>query len=47
MLVFTSNLKKNADLVAWGFKNLKVSFLECPGDCGICYSSDPRQCAYY
>lgn len=43
-VAFTSTVKKTPELASWGLRNFKVSFLACPGDCGICHSEDARQC---
>jgi hypothetical protein len=47
LFILTSTLNEGADNEAWGFRDFHLSYLPCPGDCGICSEPDPRTCSFW
>ncbi|CAK72298.1 unnamed protein product (macronuclear) [Paramecium tetraurelia] len=43
-IAFTSSADKTADKMSWGFRNLKLSYLPCPTECGTCLGPDAIVC---
>ncbi len=43
----TSSLDGEADTESWGFRNVRVSFLACPPECGLCHNSKPNDCYFW
>ncbi|CAD8148553.1 unnamed protein product [Paramecium pentaurelia] len=43
-IAFASSADKAADKMSWGFRNLKLSYLACPTECGTCLGPDAIVC---
>lgn len=46
-VVLTSNLDEDALNEAWGFRDFKLSFLRCPGECSVCTENNPSKCFFW
>ncbi|CAD8106310.1 unnamed protein product [Paramecium primaurelia] len=43
-IILATNQQGQADIQAWGFRQVKVSFFACPSECGICHNDKAEDC---
>ncbi|CAD8118939.1 unnamed protein product [Paramecium sonneborni] len=42
--VLATSSQGKADVQAWGFRQIKISFIPCPSECGICHNDKVQEC---
>lgn len=43
-IVMTSNQKQEADIQSWGLREMIISYIPCPLECGICHNDKTAEC---
>ncbi|CAD8060428.1 unnamed protein product [Paramecium sonneborni] len=46
-IVIASTQVQKADKQAWGMRNIKIYFKECPSQCGICHNDKVNECKFW
>ncbi|CAK61100.1 unnamed protein product (macronuclear) [Paramecium tetraurelia] len=45
--VLATTSQGKADVQAWGFRQMKISFIPCPSECGICHNDKVQECKHW